>query len=207
MSGSSGEVPITEDERALAEIAAERYQRYEDVFRPLEEEFIGDVLDMRDDPALEQIAASDLAASFGEARERATLAPAQAAGYGSGRMLMSVDAANQAEAETTGMGLYQARQASDDRYARALNSLVQMGNGQAVNAISGMSMLADESSRRAIADAEAAQFARAATMKGIGTVAGAATRYYMPDPSSANALNSAQPAPAITAPDPWEFQD
>ena len=38
----------TEEQRALAEIAAQRFNRYKEVFAPLEDQYIQQVFDVRD---------------------------------------------------------------------------------------------------------------------------------------------------------------
>lgn len=169
----------TEEQRALAEIAAQRFNRYKEVFAPLEDQYIQQVMDVRNQGNYEQaggLAAAEFQRGFQTAQDnlRGQMME-QGVDPSSGAFESNSAALRRAQAVRQGIGVSGAKVANTDRFYGGLKGIMAMGQGQAAEAISGMADIARSSQERAGAAAEAAfqnsSALRSGVAAGIGYLA------------------------------------
>lgn len=176
MCGSSDkEVPETEEEIALAQIADERWARYKTKFRPIENIAIKDVMEENKSP-------SDFGANVANLSTQAEFSrmePAIARGLtlrgarvGSGAFEGGIRGLNVDRAAATGLGQANAQGLQRTQNLQNMQSLVNLGQGQAGEALSGYGDAAAQAQREAILNAQASAAARAAVGQAVGTGAG-----------------------------------
>lgn len=181
MSGDSDTPAPTEAERALAEVAASRFQRYQSTFAPLENEYIREIFEMRS-PGQFQEAAGQASAgveeAFGSAeRELNTSMSARGVDPSSGAYQGASRALTRAKQRGLGLGMAGAQIDQADRAYSGMQGVVAMGNNQAADAIEGMGDIASRANSAASRRAKDAFSRASGTGEIIGTAAGAAAGY------------------------------
>lgn len=165
--------------RALAEIAAQRFNRYKEVFAPLEDQYISDVFEVRDQGNYE-MAGGLAAAAFQPQFQRANDDLAgqmfeQGVDPSSGSFQGNSAALRRAAAVRQGLGVGGAKIENTDRFYRGLQGIIAMGQGQAGEAIDGMGRIAQNAEQNARSRAEAAfnnsSAMRSGAMAGLGYIA------------------------------------
>ena len=150
----------TPEERALAEISAQRFNRYKEVFAPLEDQYIQQVLDVRNQGNYEQagsIAAAEYQRGFQTAQDNLTnQMMQQGIDPSSGAFQTNSAALRRAQAVRQGLGVSGAKVANTDRFYKGLQGVIAMGQGQAADSIGGMADIAKMSQEKASAAAESA---------------------------------------------------
>ena len=161
----------TEQERALAEIAAQRFNRYKEVFAPLEDQYIQQVFDVRDQSNYENaggIAASQFQREFQTGQDKLSDQMfQQGVDPSSGAFQENSAALRRAQAVGQGLGVSGAKVANTDRFYQGLRGVMAIGQGQASDAIEGMAGLARQSQERATASAESAFNKSSAIRSGV----------------------------------------
>lgn len=169
--GSAPQQKETEQERALAEVANEQWQRYKQVGVPAREQFFKRVDDSGTEAAntfARGTAASATAAKYGDAGLK-TVKPAGQFGLALARAKDTAD-------NTIGASLSQ-----EDAHAGGLQNIVAMGQGQATQATAGLSDLAQAAQQKATMDVTNQYNNRAGNMAAAGTLAGAVGQGYFGD--------------------------
>lgn len=168
--GSSPKVEESENEKALADVANQDWQRYEHVFAPEEEQLIGEY-ERLGTPAYAQ-RSRDLYANTTMQATPSAMAPA-GLNPGSGRYVAGVNDANTA----TGAGLGRATNAADlatrGNYLQGLGSLIQLGRNLKNTSTAGLSAAANRDYAENVAEANADITREAGLYGGLGAVAGA----------------------------------
>ncbi len=163
--GSAPQQKETAQERALAEVAAEQWERYKQVGIPAREEFFKRVNDSGTEPAntfVRGTAASATTAKYGGLGLKA---PPRA------QFGLAMDRAKDSADNTQGASLSQ-----EDMHVGGLQDIVSMGQGEATQARAGLSDLAQKAASRAASDAELQYNDTAARNAAIGTLTGAAVQ-------------------------------
>lgn len=199
MSGGGGKRPNeTEEQRALAEIAAQRFNRYKQVFAPLEDQYIQQVFDVRDQGNYETaggLASAEFQRGFQTANENAAAQMfQQGVDPSAGAFQGNSAALRRAQAVKQGLGVSGAKVANTDRFYQGLKGVIGMGQGQATNAISGLSDIAQSAQEKANAQAESSFQSNSALRSGLAAGIG-----YMASPYIDSKLN---PAKTTTTPTP-----
>lgn len=192
MGGGGDEVKETAEEREMARIGVERLQRYDEVFKPIENKFIAKQMDQkptRDAAGREAWMGSTVA--FDNIKKRMTQTGNTGRGPGSGAFGMA--ATDSEEAAAHGLAQVDASNVADKQNVNNLQGIISMGRGQAVDALNGMAASARDAGRKAIdrANAAGARKERYAGMAGLA--AGIGTSAYMnrtPTPQSAGGLET-----------------
>lgn len=177
MSGGDPELPPdSEEAKALAEVAAKRFNRYQQTFVPLENAYIGDVMDVRSRGAYEDtgaIASAEYAGAYGAANDQlAEEMQAQGVDPTSGVFMGNSSALRKAQAIRQSRGVAGAKVANTDRFYDGLSSVIAMGQGQSSEAIGGLQSLAVKAEREAMDDAAGDFQSASATRAGIGQMVG-----------------------------------
>lgn len=169
--GKGSKVDETEQERALAEIAAQRFNRYKEVFAPLEDQYIQQVFDVRDQSNYETaggIAAAQFQKEFQTGQDKLTdQMIQQGVDPSSGAFQENSAALRRAQAVGQGIGVSGAKVANTDRFYQGLRGVMAIGQGQASDAIEGMAGLARQSGEKATAAAESAFTKSSAVRSGV----------------------------------------
>ncbi len=156
--GGGGSIDDTEDQKELAAIALDRFNRYQQVYVPAENRFIDEVRNYDSEARMQQaggIATGSVQQAFTEgfADQRADFAaqginPASGTSnqalqeYGANSMFAQSDNVNRTE------------QSIQDAKLTGMQNVVAMGQGQAGNAISGLSQAAGYSQQDASRQAD-----------------------------------------------------
>lgn len=166
--GGSNEIKETSQEKAAAEIAMKEWNRYQDIYVPLENAWMDDI----------RVTAEEKAKIAGEAGGMVTKryddAQASLSAPGSGKFNSNLTTLNVERGKTAGRSMATASQLADDQHYAGLQAAVNVGRGQATDAQLGMSDLAAQSVKDATSDAVADWRSRDDTLSAIGGVAGMA---------------------------------
>jgi hypothetical protein len=161
----------TEQERALAEIAAQRFNRYKEVFAPLEDQYIQQVFDVRDQSNYENaggIAAAQFQREFQTGQDKLSDQMfQQGVDPSSGAFQENSAALRRAQAVGQGLGVSGAKVANTDRFYQGLRGVMAIGQGQASDAIEGMAGIARQSQETANAAAARAFDKSSAIRSGV----------------------------------------
>lgn len=189
MSGGGKTPKETEEARALAEIAAQRFNRYKEVFAPLEDQYIQQVMDVRSQGNYETaggLASAEFQRGFQTAQDNLTnQMMQQGVDPSSGAFQENSAALRRAQAVRQGMGVSGAKVANTDRFYQGLKGVMAMGQGQAADAISGMSDIARSAQEVANTQAETAFTNSSAMRSGVAAGLG-----YLASPWVDNKLRS-----------------
>lgn len=186
--GGSNEVPETEAQKALAEVAMKQWDLYKTELQPYEDLFIDKVDDLNSQGEYDKLAgtaALGTAQSFGEVR--AGLADSMAASgvdptSGKYQATMNELETDQALSQTDTVNRAQSSQ--QDRYVAGLKDVAAMGQGQKAEALEGYNNLANTSLNKAANDAQNKFNEKQATLGLVGAMGGAYTAQTMNTPAS-----------------------
>ena len=174
--GGSTQIKDTKAQKALASIAAQRFNLYQQYYRPLENEFMAQVSAMKDPSAFESVEGYISALQQPEFQTaRANMqrqAFAQGADPTSGQYQAAASQMQQAQARGMGLGATEGLSGQLDRYYQGMQNIIAMGQGQAGTAISGIADVGQLAQRRGIAEAQQAfqkaQAGQAVIGQGLG---------------------------------------
>lgn len=172
--GGSGKVEETAAQKALAEVAMQQWQLYQNELKPYEDLFMNKVDDLKREEEFDKLAgtaALGTAQSFGEVRQG--LADGMAAAgvdpsSGKYQEAMKELEADQALSQTDTANRAQSSQ--QDRYVAGLKDVVSMGQGQKAEALAGYNSLASTSLNKAAMDAQSKFNNKQAVMGLVGAV-------------------------------------
>lgn len=181
--GGSGQIKETEDQKALAKIAADRFKRYQEIYKPVENQYMQEVQKFNEPVRQTQAsnkAVADTQSVFGKAiADEVNQRTAQSgANINSGAVQSAINTGATKEAIASADNVNRSQQATQDAYVGGLQSIVGMGNGQASEAIQGMGDIAAASNQKAMNAAVSSHNDRSATRSAIGAGIGAATETY-----------------------------
>ncbi|HBA87627.1 MAG TPA: hypothetical protein DCZ75_06440 [Geobacter sp.] len=162
--------PITEQQRALAGIAAEQYNNYMTTYRPFEEKYVTDVMGDTSSRKAKVTgrASADVAQAAGTAIKPG-VDPASGAAFGS--------VANTALGTAKSKAIVRGKQAVDNQQINAMQGVVNMGQGKAATTQAGMSALASSAANTAINDLQSEVNGDAFTRNAIGYAIGGVAHY------------------------------
>lgn len=176
--GKSSPPDETPEAQALAQVSAERFNRYKQVFAPLEDAYIKDVFNVRDQGNYETaggVASAQYQPEFEKAKNQLDNEMfSQGVDPTSGAFQQNSAALRRAQAVKQGIGISGAKVQNTDRFYRGLQGVINIGQGQASQAISGLSGIAETATKNAVNQAENSFNAGSAARKGVLGVAGMA---------------------------------
>ncbi|HBZ9867367.1 TPA: hypothetical protein MND73_004297 [Salmonella enterica subsp. houtenae] len=175
--GGSNEVPETSQQRAQADIAMRQWKLYSNELKPMENIFMDKVDKLNDGSKYDQLAAMTnlgYQKNFGEAREQAA---GQLASAGidpsSGKYQGALNALSSDQSVGQSDTTNRAQTSQADKYVAGLQDVVSLGTGQKTGALQGYNNLAENSLRKATADAESAYTRRQGNASLVGAGLGA----------------------------------
>jgi hypothetical protein len=170
----------TEDAKAIAKIAAERWQQYQNTYVPAENKYIDEMRNYDNPDRMAQVTQSAQAGTrnaFSEAIS-ADIGNMTSAGInpqsGTFKAAISDGTTRMAEAETSNTSKTQ--QAIQDQKVKGLQNVVAIGMGKSGEALAGLNTTAAMSTQDAQQQAIRDYNDSAANKQAIGTVVGAGTR-------------------------------
>lgn len=156
--GGDTSIDDTEDQKALANVALNKYNRYQTTFKPIEDDYIGKVTTSNNADnrqRAQNIGAVNTESEFAD-KLKQEVQPAIGAGVdvGSGAAVNAINANELQKGEARANNTSMSQQAVQDSEIQGYQQVVGMGNGQATEAINGMSAIASESAAKAQQDAQ-----------------------------------------------------
>lgn len=179
--GGDNDVPQTEEEKALGEIAVARWNDYQTRFLPVENEYMHDV--QMTDSDYEQVrgqAGTSVQQSFGGAQgllEDNLFATG--VDPSSSQFKKSMAEFSDDRALSLGSGINEAELGVDTQHLKGLQTVVAMGQNQAFDSIGGLSSVASNAASDAANRATNSYQNRQGNLHLVGTIAGAGTAAYM----------------------------
>lgn len=195
MGSKAKRVYETPEEKALAEVAAEKWNHYQEVFVPLENHFMSEVEKQDSDAAYKH--ASGMAASAGSRnfdqanRQAASSLASRGLNPNSGAFNATQANLTADQGASTGTQMANAQTQQQTKFIGGLSNIAAMGRGQATEAQQGMASMASTANRLAAENAQSAHNSRAARNYAIGTAAGGlANAYDKPKPELPNSTRA-----------------
>ena len=177
--GGDPEIKETEAQKALADVALERWQSYKSMYLPAEQQYF-DKVEAYNSPQYQQkaggAAAANVESAFGQAVQ-ADVAALTSQGTGvnpnSGTFQSAMDDRQEQSGAARAENVNQSEQAVQDAYVGGMQNIVAMGNNQSTEAIAGMGDIANRSARVAQNDVYQDQVRDQGNEAAAGMVAGA----------------------------------
>lgn len=173
--GSGGNaVEETAAEKAMAEVISKEWTRFKDVHQPLLNSLSADIQKIGEGEknlVMGKVNAG-ITKAYTPAME-ASLTPAPGVDPSSGRAVMGLNSLENSKAEALSKSEIQGETGVDTAKLQGLQSMVQMGRGQAGTAMAGMSDIAGNAVNSAITDARISQQNRNDTFETGAALAGA----------------------------------
>tara|TARA_B110000858_G_scaffold95472_1_gene109989 strand:- start:1228 stop:1815 length:588 start_codon:yes stop_codon:yes gene_type:complete len=155
--GGSTNIPDSASQKALASIAAQRFNLYQKHYVPLENQFMQDVFAMSSPSSFDNIEGYVSSLQQPEFQNARRQLEAQAFQMGadptSGQYQAASTAATTSQARGMGLGAAEGLSGQVDRYYQGMQNIVAMGQGQAGAAISGLADVGDIAQRTGAAQA------------------------------------------------------
>lgn len=177
--GGDPEVKETPEQKELARIAVERWEKYQQMYKPVEQQYFDHVDNLATPEASERaggVAAVNVESAFADAIQT-DIAQMTTEGTGvdpsSGKFQSAIADHTQRKGAARAENINRSMQAVDDAHIGGLQNIVAKGNNQAGEAIAGFGDVArrssDEARSQAINDSNQSQ----STAGAVGTLAGA----------------------------------
>lgn len=184
--GSAPKVYETPEEQALAEVAARKWNHYQENYVPLENYFMAQT-EKENAPGAYKMASGAAASAGANEFSRASQQASQSlASRGinpnSGAFGISQGSISASQGASTGTNMARAQTAQQTRYVGGLSNIAAMGRGNATEAQQGMTDIAANAQRDAINAAESSWNSTAARRGALGTVAGGISEMYFNSP-------------------------
>ena len=179
-SSGSNKVKETAEQKALAEIAKEKWDRYEQVFQPVEDEFIERVqsIDEGDRDHAAGMASAGATQAFTQAGRGLRREQFEAgAAPGSGRVQAATGGLRRDMAQSRAAGGSDARRNTTNRRLAGQQAAAKLGAGLDVEAISTIADVARTTQQDSIMDARMSAQNRATNAQAYGSAAGLGLSY------------------------------
>ncbi len=180
--GGSTQIKDSASQKALASIAAQRFNLYQQYYVPLENQYMSDVFAMKSPAAFKDVEGFVNAVQQPEfqrgRREMQQRAFAMGADPTSGQYQAAASAMTQAQATGMGRGTAEALSGQVDRYYQGMQNIIAMGQGQAGQAMAGLGDVASLAQQRSQAIAQESLGRYTSNLGALGTGAGLGYGYY-----------------------------
>ena len=180
--GGSTKIKDSASQKALASIAAQRFNLYQQYYVPLENQYMSDVFAMKSPSAFKDVEGFVSAVQQPEfqagRRQMQQRAFAMGADPTSGQYQAAASAMNQAQAAGMGRGTAEALSGQVDRYYQGMQNIVAMGQGQAGGAMAGLGDVAALAQQRSRSIAQQNLGRYTSGLGALGTAAGLGYGYY-----------------------------
>ena len=174
--GGSTTIKDTKSQKALASIAAQRFNLYQQYYVPLENQYMSDVFSMASPSAFKGVEGYVTAIQQPEFQAARKNMQQQAFAVGadptSGQYQARASQMQQAQAQGMGRGTAEALSGQVDRYYQGMQNIVAMGQGQAGTAMAGLGDVASLGLQRSKAIAQQNMSGYQSSLGAIGAGAG-----------------------------------
>ena len=183
--GDSGPATIadTAAQKKLAELAAKRFNLYQQYFVPLENQYIADIFSLGDDSSFQSVDSfiNPLQQPEYQATRKGIEAEAFAKGMDptSGQYRGAVSNVLTASGRGGALGAAEALSGQVDRKYQGIQNVIQMGQGQSGKAIAGLGDVASLALERAKSEGKTAAAEYLGRQQLIGTAVGTGVGLYM----------------------------
>lgn len=181
--GGSTTIKDTASQKALASIAAQRYNLYQQYYVPLENQYIADVYSMMTPESFKNVEGYITAMQQPQMQAARVGLDQQAFQRGidpqSGQYQARAEQLSRGQARGMGLGTAEGLSGQVDRYYQGMQNIIAMGQGQAGQAMAGLGDVANLAQRRAASEAAAAFQRGQAGQSIIGTGLGFGAGLYM----------------------------
>lgn len=175
--GGSSDIPETEEQRALAEVASEKWDMFETSFKPVRQEYINEMMANNDASKYTDLAESvstDAAIMLEkEAQGAAGNLAAQSIDPTSGRYQATMGKIASDSAVITADTVNRAQSTQQSAYMQGLGNVMAMGEKKSMQATQGLSDVAADSVDSAMQSARNKASSRSDVKTGLGMVIGA----------------------------------
>lgn len=181
MGGGDGKIDETEAEKAQAQVAMKRWEYYQNNLKGYEDKFMGEVDNLNSSANIdraENLAMSPIAKQFAQEgmqirkqSQSSGVNPNSGKAMSMNSALSGAQASAEVDARSRGVASQQAN------YVTGLQNIVAMGNGQAGQAMQGMTDIAQSAQQNAYTKAQSALSDRNNIRSGVGAAVGTGTRY------------------------------
>lgn len=177
MSGKSGGVKETPQQRAQAQVAVQQLADFRQRWMPVQRQLADTIVKAGGRESTERkqaqgMASTDTAARFGDAGQKLREATEAQGLGGSARQKLAVAGLGDDAATSSGFGVAGADAAIDNAYVQGLGQIMQLGRGEKATAMAGMGQVARMSGATAANDASLALQRRAGNAQVAGQVLG-----------------------------------
>ena len=180
--GGSTKIKDSASQKALASIAARRFNLYQQYYVPLENQYMSDVFAMMDPESFKTVEGFVNAVQqpqFQNARRQMQQAAfSQGVDPTSGRYQAAAGAMQTAQARGMSAGTTEALSGQVDRYYQGMQNIVAMGQGQAGQAMAGLGDVAALAQQRSAAEAKSSLSSYLGRQQGIGAAVGTGIGLY-----------------------------
>ena len=156
--GGDNKIEDTEEQKALADIAAERWESYQGDFVDAENKYIEEMQSYDKDSRVESLegsAAAGTTAAFNQARDNTAGNMIQAGINPNSGVFKAAIRDNHVDAATSQTdNVVQTGQAVQDQKVQGMKNIVAIGNGQAAQTLAGMGNIATASANEAASQAQ-----------------------------------------------------
>jgi hypothetical protein len=183
MGGGDNEIEETKAEKAQAEIALKRWQDYQNVFKPFENQYMAEVDKMNSTAQMDRasnLALNPIATTFAKEGEKIQAnMNVNGVNPNSGKGVLTRNLMSDAQAGAEVNAVSRTTNAQQDAYVGGLQNITAMGQGQATNAVAGMGDIASRAQSYAADSARDSLTDRNNVRSGVGAIVGAGVAYGM----------------------------
>jgi hypothetical protein len=181
MGGGDGKVEETEQSKAFAEVSRERWNDYQQKFKPFEDKYMSDVDRMDSDSQYQQAAdmsAIPVESGFSKAVQGSAEQMTQRGiNPNSGMFKGEIDTIEKNRQKVKADSMNQGTAVQQNRHVGGLQNITRLGQGQATEATSGMADIAGMAERTSMNNTQNKMQDRSDMQTTVGTAVGAGTRY------------------------------
>ncbi|MBO9492064.1 hypothetical protein J7384_17010 [Endozoicomonas sp. G2_1] len=188
--GGSNRLEETEEQRASARVAMQRWNDYQTLFRPYETEYFGRVERLGSETAMNDVrrlATNSVTSQFnGGINQAASSMAASNINPNSGLFQQEIGRLEQQKAKARADSVNRSQIAQQDRFVSGLQSIAQMGQGQAVDSIAGLGDVARSANNYANSSASNALQRSTGRNQVLGSAIGAGLNYSLNNDDGGN---------------------
>jgi len=183
MGGGDSDIKETEEQKASAQVAMQRWNDYQTLFKPYEQKYFDKVERLNSDASMAQVtglADRAVTSSFNNSiNSTARGMAANGINPNSGLFQKEINKLEQQKAKSRADSTSKAQVAQQNRFVSGLQSIAQMGQGQSVDAISGLGDVAQNANSYAHNAASMSVQNSIGNNQVVGAVIGGGLNYYL----------------------------
>jgi len=192
--GGSNTIEETEQQKAFAKVTQQKWNDYQQKYRPYENKFMRDVDNLNSQNSYQQVAdvaSVPVESEFtGAVMNTASQMTNAGINPNSGKFQEELNKIDRKKQQVKADYQNQAQIGQQDRYVSGVQNIVRMGQGQSTQAMQGLGDVASMANQRAQNDANINAQNRYGTQEVVGAAVGGATRYGLNQMNNKPAVDS-----------------